>query len=451
MSAVATAATLVGLGSRGWASDLCFSLCAFVTATIVQEFWRGANVRRRATGTDLLTALVGLVGRNKRRYGGYIVHLAVVLIMVGFAGQGFKEDHLTTLTPGQQVAIGHFSVRYDSLKVDDDGHKQRLTALVSVFEGTEQIDTLFPARWYWHKHDDEQPTTNVAIRRRPAEDVYIVLVSADPATETVSLQTIINPLVNWLWLGFGVLGIGTIVTLLPDRTFAFAASTLTADALTTTAALVMVLVLGRGVSSSAQQQRMHDAPVPQQPADNPFERQMQKELVCVCGTCPHYPLSECSCADAARMRQQLTEQVRAGKSRDQIREYFVTAYGSEEPLGAPIDKGFNRLAWFVPYTVGAGGVALAGFAAVRLSRRDGDEATGAAGASVPDSAMDERLNDELRDLGLSIFRGRSLDRVDADIASALRQVLGQRDKSARRREGDPLAAAANDATLFPRA
>ena len=58
----------------------------------MQEFWRGANVRRQSTGTDFFTALVGLVGRNKRRYGGYIVHLGVVLFFLGFAGEGFKQD-----------------------------------------------------------------------------------------------------------------------------------------------------------------------------------------------------------------------------------------------------------------------------------------------------------------------------------------------------------------------
>ena len=75
-----------------WASGICFALCAFVVGTIVQEFWRGGNIRRKNTGTDILTALVGLVGRNKRRYGGYIVHVGVVLIFLGFAGNGFKKE-----------------------------------------------------------------------------------------------------------------------------------------------------------------------------------------------------------------------------------------------------------------------------------------------------------------------------------------------------------------------
>src|SRR5262249_25139387 len=82
ITAVGTGALVVALGVRVWSSGLCFALCGFVAATVVQEFVRGGNVRRRNTGTDLFTAIIGLVGRNKRRYGGYIVHLGMVLIFL---------------------------------------------------------------------------------------------------------------------------------------------------------------------------------------------------------------------------------------------------------------------------------------------------------------------------------------------------------------------------------
>jgi cytochrome c-type biogenesis protein CcmF len=98
--ALATAATLAALGMRVWVSGLCFALCAMVFGTIAQEFWRGGNIRRKNTGTDMLTAMIGLVGRNKRRYGGYIVHVGIVLIFLGFAGNGFKKDAQLLLKPG---------------------------------------------------------------------------------------------------------------------------------------------------------------------------------------------------------------------------------------------------------------------------------------------------------------------------------------------------------------
>ena len=74
--------------------------------TIFQEFWRGAVIRRRSTGTDLLTATIGLVGRSRRRYGGYIVHVGIVLMFLGFAGQGFKQSSEVLLKPGQQATLG---------------------------------------------------------------------------------------------------------------------------------------------------------------------------------------------------------------------------------------------------------------------------------------------------------------------------------------------------------
>src|SRR5450759_94154 len=116
-SALVTAGALAALGVRVWSSGACFALCAFVTGTVVQEFWRGGNVRRKNTGTDIFTAMIGLVGRNKRRYGGYIVHIGMVLIFLGFAGGGFKRDEQVLLKPGQQTKVGHFTLRTDGVKV----------------------------------------------------------------------------------------------------------------------------------------------------------------------------------------------------------------------------------------------------------------------------------------------------------------------------------------------
>ena len=101
---VAVGAGVVALGVRIWSAGLCFAFSGFVIGTILQEFWRGARVRQGTTGTDLFTALVGLVGRNKRRYGGYVVHVGVVLIFLGFAGSnGFKQEETGELRPGQNM------------------------------------------------------------------------------------------------------------------------------------------------------------------------------------------------------------------------------------------------------------------------------------------------------------------------------------------------------------
>src|SRR5206468_2538870 len=110
-SGIVVGGVLPSLGLRMWSTGLCFALSAFVTATIAQEYLRGANVRRRNTGTDFLTAMVGLVGRNKRRYGGYIVHLGIVLMFLGFAGAAYKIDRQVALKLGEEIKVGRYTLR----------------------------------------------------------------------------------------------------------------------------------------------------------------------------------------------------------------------------------------------------------------------------------------------------------------------------------------------------
>src|SRR3954465_11887123 len=122
-----TAVALYAVGVRVWTSGACFALCAFVVTTVLQELIRGAQVRKGATGTDIITAMIGLVGRSRRRYGGYIVHVGIVLMFLGFAGQGFHREEQIPLKPGQQTIVGPFTVRYDALRVTTDAQKQMIT------------------------------------------------------------------------------------------------------------------------------------------------------------------------------------------------------------------------------------------------------------------------------------------------------------------------------------
>jgi cytochrome c-type biogenesis protein CcmF len=228
-SAVVVTGALVALGVRVWSSGICFALSAFVTVSILQEFVRGANVRKDATGTDVLTAMIGLVMRERRRYGGYIVHLGIVVMFLGFAGEGFTVDQQVLLKAGGQATVGHFTVRNDGVKVTDDGQKQMVTGHVAVSEDGKTLGTMRPARWFYRKHE-EQPTTEVAIRRSIAQDLYLVMPAYDLGDQSMSLQVVINPLVNWIWFGFGMLVIGTGIALLPERAFEFALNRVPASA-----------------------------------------------------------------------------------------------------------------------------------------------------------------------------------------------------------------------------
>jgi cytochrome c-type biogenesis protein CcmF len=391
VTALATLVALVAIGLGKWASLTCFTLCAFVTATIVQEFWRGGQVRRKNTGTDLLTAIIGLVGRKKRRYGGYIVHLGIVLIFLGFAGGDYKRELQVLLKPGQQATVGGFTVRNDGVKVSDDGQKQMVTGYITVFENGRQLGTMYPARWFFRNH--EEPTTEVAIRRSLAEDLYLSMPEFDVATQSATLEIVVNPLVNWVWMGFGVLVLGTGIALLPERAYSFALARVPAGVATTSAALFLALLLG-SVPVSAQQHGQGEGsgiPAPR----NAVEQQLREEMGCTCGTCAHEPLTKCTCGVADQMRAELRAQVDQGKTRDQILAQFVAMYGGQQFLAAPLDQGFARLAWLFPYLIGVAGIVVVGLAAVRWTRRP-DASADAAPSIEPD--LEARLDDELRNL-----------------------------------------------------
>jgi len=393
VAAVVTGGAVYAAGVRVWTSGMCFALCGFVSTTILQELIRGAQVRKGATGTDIVTAMIGLVGRSRRRYGGYIVHVGIMLMFLGFAGQGFQREEQIPLKVGQQTTVGPFTIRHDALRVTTDAQKQMVTADVSVFENGKQIDRMYPARWFFAKHEDE-PTTEVAIRRAVSEDLYLVLGSYNISTQEATYKIVINPLVNWIWFGFAVMALGTLLALLPESAFAFAGAKIPAGAVTTSLLLLFVLL---------------PVPLRAQHVENPqmvivvpksqLEKDLQSEIICMCGTCGRKRIGECTCSDAAAMREQVATLVAEGKTREQIYAYFIAKYGSQEPLASPIDEGFNRLAWFFPYLIGATGAAGIAVVAFRWSHREAlPDASPAVPGAGEDAALRERLDDELRDL-----------------------------------------------------
>ena len=392
LAALITAVALVAGGVRVWSSGVCFALCGFVFGTITQEFIRGAQVRRGVTGADIVTSMIGLVGRSRRRYGGYIVHLGIVLIFLGFAGEGFKQEEQVVLKPGQQVTVAHFTVRHDALRITNDAQKQMVTGHVSVFDDGKAVTTMRPARWFFSKKESE-PTTEVAIRRGLGEDLYVVLAGYDAASQSATYAVTVNPLVNWIWLGFGIMALGTGIALLPERAFAFAAAKLPAGA--ATIPLILLLLLPRPAHAQHVENAQAVVVIPR----TPLERELQREIICMCGTCGRKRIGECTCSMAAEMRDEVSRLVGEGKSREQVYEYYIAKFGSQEPLASPIDRGFNRLAWFVPYLVGTSGALGIALVALRWSRRPPvSQGKSPAESAPPDPDLDARLNDELRDL-----------------------------------------------------
>jgi cytochrome c-type biogenesis protein CcmF len=393
---VVVGVAVVALGVPLWASGVCFALCAFVTVTILQEFVRGMRVRQKATGADLFTSLVGLFARSRRRYGGYVVHVGIVLVFLGFAGNGFKTEEQVRLKPGQQVAVPPYVVVFKTISVTDDGRKQMVTAQVEALRNGKSLGKMYPARWFFRGREEE-PTTEIALRRSFADDLYVNLAGYELESQVAMLQVTVNPLVNWIWFGVGVIIFGTGICLLPERTFAFATSRVPQGAVTTSLILLML------ISGGLARLRAQHVELPQTVAvvpRSPVEKNLQTELVCMCGTCGRKRIGECTCSVAAQMREEVAQLIAKGQTQDQIMAHFVAKYGSQEVLSRPIDRGFNRLAWFLPYAVGMIGVVVIGGMAWRWSHREpgSADASPMPAASTGNAALETQLDDELRDL-----------------------------------------------------
>jgi len=221
--ALATGAVLAALRFSNAYAGLALVLAAFTTATILQEFYRGIGARHRLHGENYALAFARLVGRNRRRYGGYIVHLGIVVYFVGFTGQAFKKEMEASLKPGESVVMRspygedltftHMGVsQYESLnrfvsaasvEVTRDG--KRLGVLTS--EKRQHVDSFGRPTF--------EPSTEAAIRSSLREDLYVVYAGSVNGTEEAVYKFTINPLVALVWLGGAILVLGGVVTLWP--------------------------------------------------------------------------------------------------------------------------------------------------------------------------------------------------------------------------------------------
>ncbi|MSO62951.1 MAG: heme lyase CcmF/NrfE family subunit [Acidobacteria bacterium] len=393
LSALVVGGMVVAMGVRVWGSGLCFALSAYVLTTLIQEFIRGSNVRRGMTGTDLLTAMVGLVSRNKRRYGGYIVHVGIVLIFLGFAGEGFSRDQQLLLKPGEEATVGDYTLHLDAIRVTDDGQKQMVTGHITVKDKNGAVlEQMRPAKWYFRKHEEE-PTTEVAIRRMFAEDLYVVMPAFEIEEQTASVEVHINPLVNWVWFGFGILAIGTGIALLPETAMGFAVATMPAGALTASVLLLCLLL----PTARAFAQHVETGQDPRlEKITSPEAREVAHKLACWCGGCSKLPVGQCSCGHCAVERAKIDVMLKEGKNESQILKFYVDTFGGSQILSEPPNSGSGRVVWLMPIVVGVGGLLTAAYLAMRWSSRRTAIAGMPAGIENPEMAA--RLNDDLRNL-----------------------------------------------------
>jgi cytochrome c-type biogenesis protein CcmF len=219
-SALTVGGLLVG-GMRGLYPVMTITLCAFVLVTIVEEFYKGATIRARNTGEYFLKAVVNLTLKNKRRYGGYIVHFAMVLIFVGLAGNAFNLETTQQVSIGDTITIGAYTLKVTDFKQGQTPNYEYGNVVLQAFKDGKFVRTMMPEKRIYKTGESGQSTTIVALRSTPKEDLYIVFAGMSSDNRKYEIKAHVNPLVFWLWAGAGIMFLGTLITLLPDRKGAF--------------------------------------------------------------------------------------------------------------------------------------------------------------------------------------------------------------------------------------
>ena len=218
-----TFGVLFAAGVRDLYALMALALAGFVSGTLAQEFYRGVRARLRMHGESVLLALSRLIGRNRRRYGGYIVHAGIVIYFVAFAGMAFKREQEATLKPGESVEMkspfGH-TYRFTHMGISQYEALNRIVSAATVEVSKDgRREGLMTSEKRQHvdsfKRPTFEPSTEVAIRSGLQEDVYIVFAGAVNGTEEAVYRFNLNPLVWWVWFGGLVLLLGGLITMWP--------------------------------------------------------------------------------------------------------------------------------------------------------------------------------------------------------------------------------------------
>ncbi len=217
---VASCLIMLAAGMRDFYPIVCFTLCVFVSVIIFEEFYKAARVRARSNDENLLTALVNLTLKNKRRYGGYVVHFGVVLIFIGLAGNAFNREATQSMAPGDELRIGDYTLLMTDYQEGETPNYFYGVTVLDAYKNGKFLRSMKPEKRVF-KTGDQQSTTEVSLYSTPREDLYTVFLGMAGDGRKYEIKAHINPLVWWVWFGSAVMVFGTIITLLPDRRGAF--------------------------------------------------------------------------------------------------------------------------------------------------------------------------------------------------------------------------------------
>ena len=219
----AVVATLIGLvlGARQVGAVVAVFVASFLISTIVYELGRGVRGRVKTSGENPVTALFNMIGTNRPRYGGYIVHIGVAVIAIGIVWSSlYVASQEATVKPGQTISAGGYTVTFDGLQQYQTARRQGMEATLDVSKGGNSLGKLTSLKFYdprvqVQSEADRQWVTEVGIRSTPGEDLYVILINWDSSQNT-ALKVLVNPLVMWIWIGGGILVLGGVVAFWPE-------------------------------------------------------------------------------------------------------------------------------------------------------------------------------------------------------------------------------------------
>ena len=202
---------------EGIYAALCWILCVFAAATIVEEVARGVSARRRMHDEGAVEAIWRLVSKQRRRYGGYLVHLGIVCAFIAFAGNALKIERDVSLALGESVEVGDYRLTYTGLDQQNDREKLLFVATLEASRRGEPLGyAVQPGKAIFHASPNA-PTSEIDIRSTPLEDLYVALVSFDSRDQRAAFTVFVAPFTWWFWFGGTLLMIGTLICMWPTR------------------------------------------------------------------------------------------------------------------------------------------------------------------------------------------------------------------------------------------
>jgi cytochrome c-type biogenesis protein CcmF len=207
--------TLLLFGLRGWYPIVGLAVCCFVPFTVAAEWVKSTGARHRNLGENYPKAFFGLVWSDKPRHGGYIVHIAIILISIGIIGSSaYSVSKEAALMPGESMAIGNYSLVFEKLNLNTAIGEMIFSADISVYKNSKLIGELTPVKYYDQAYNGEVNTASV--RSSPVEDLYVTIVGWDEAGLT-EFKVSIYPLTMWIWIGGWLMMLGGLIAFWPER------------------------------------------------------------------------------------------------------------------------------------------------------------------------------------------------------------------------------------------